>query len=134
MSDKVIILMIGLPRSGKSTWAKKQGLPIVEMDSIRLALHGERYLELAEPMVWAIAPIMVRALLLAGNNKIIIDGTHVTEKRRQFWAKKFPDVRMEYSYIATPESECLKRAEGMNDDVIIPVIKRMAAQMEIPDD
>ena len=70
---KVLILTVGLPRSGKSTWAKKQGYPIINPDSIRLALHGEHFIEDAEPMVWTIAMYMTKALFLAGHNKIIID-------------------------------------------------------------
>ena len=35
-----LIVMVGLPRSGKTTWARKQGYPIVNPDSIRLAFHG----------------------------------------------------------------------------------------------
>lgn len=42
---KKLILTIGLPRSGKSTWAKQQGCPVVNPDSIRLALHGKAYIQ-----------------------------------------------------------------------------------------
>ncbi|KKK82651.1 hypothetical protein LCGC14_2801230, partial [marine sediment metagenome] len=48
---KKLILTVGLPRSGKSTWARKQGHPIVNPDSIRLALYGEPFIEEAEPMI-----------------------------------------------------------------------------------
>jgi len=39
---KILILTVGLPRSGKSTWAAKKGFPIVSPDAIRLAMHGMR--------------------------------------------------------------------------------------------
>jgi predicted kinase len=34
-----LILTVGLPRSGKTTWAKQQGVPMVNRDAIRLALR-----------------------------------------------------------------------------------------------
>ena len=40
-------------RSGKTTWARQQGVPIVNRDAIRLALHGQRFEPRAESVVWA---------------------------------------------------------------------------------
>ena len=37
------IILSGAPLSGKSTWAKKQGLPILSCDSIREDLFGYPY-------------------------------------------------------------------------------------------
>ena len=82
---KTLIAMVGLPRSGKSTWAKKAGHPIVSPDAIRLALHGQRFISEAEPFVWAIAKAMVRALFLAGHSAVILDATNNTRKRRDEW-------------------------------------------------
>ena len=65
---KTLILTVGLPRSGKSTWAAQTGWPIVNRDAIRLALHGQAYIQDAEDMVTAIETYMVKALFGAGNN------------------------------------------------------------------
>ena len=40
-------------RSGKTTWARQQGVPIVNPDAIRPALHGQRFEPRAESVVWA---------------------------------------------------------------------------------
>ena len=123
-----LIMTVGLPRSGKSTWAKQQDLPIVNIDSIRLALHGQRYQGLAEGMVWAVAKIMVRALFLAGHSKVILDATNTTYDRRYAWR----DSEWERTYveIGTSKAECTRRAKSENDQEIIPVIERMAANYE----
>ena len=122
----ILILTVGLPRSGKSTWASKQNLPVVNPDSIRLALHGQRFQSLSEPFVWAISTVMVRALFLAGHSKIIVDATHTTKKRRDFWKDK--NWRCVFKVIDTSKELCLKRAE--EDPEIIPVIERMHLQYE----
>jgi len=128
VNENLLILCVGLPRSGKTTWARQQNLPIVNPDSIRLALHGQRFQSLAEPMVWAIATIMVRALFLAGHERIIVDATHTTKKRREFWKDK--NWRCVFKVIDTSKEICLKRAESKGDTEIIPVIERMATQFE----
>lgn len=83
--SKSLILTVGLPRSGKSTWAKSQNVPIVCPDSIRLALHGLPFVSLAEPFVWAIAKVMVRALFISGHHTVILDACNTTQKRRDEW-------------------------------------------------
>jgi predicted kinase len=124
MEKRILILTIGLPRSGKTTWSRKQGLPIVNPDSIRLAIHNQRFLEFIEPLIWAVAKIMVLSLFLAGNNTIILDATNTTKKRRDFW--KDDGWEVQFQHIATSEEVCIARATAEGDDEIIPVIKRMA--------
>ena len=120
--------MVGLPRSGKSTWAKQQNLPIVNPDSIRLALHGERYIQLAEPFVWAIAKLMVRALFLAGHTEVILDATNTTRKARDNWLE--PEWRTVFKEVNTWRGVCLERA----DEELKPVIERMCDTYEILED
>lgn len=123
-----LILTVGLPRSGKTTWARKQNYPIVNPDSIRLSLHGTRYLDIAEPMVWAIAQVMVRSLFYAGHNTVIVDATNVSKKRRDFWASD--NWEIEYVVIPTLAAECIQRAKAENDLEIIPIIEKMADEYD----
>lgn len=110
--DKRLILTVGLPRSGKSTWAKEQDFPIVSPDAIRLALHGEAYKPDEEGLVWWVAKKMVKALFLAGHGTVIVDATHVTEERRSYWADK--DWCIKYYIIAPDLDLCLQRATFTN--------------------
>jgi predicted kinase len=128
---KTLILTVGLPRSGKSTWAREQGLPVVNPDSIRLALHGEAYLERAEPMVWVIAKIMVTALFEAGHAEVILDATSVTQERRDFWKNNLWSIQ--YEIFDTSVEECIRRAKISEKLYLIPVIERMAAEMSMPE-
>jgi len=127
-----LILTCGLPRSGKTTWARAQGHPIVNPDSIRLALHGERYLAPAEPFVWAIAYVMVDALFRAGHETVIVDATNGSAKRRSAWVDRFPSVSFSLHVIDTAPSVCLARAATEGDSAIVPVIHRMAKEWDLP--
>lgn len=124
----ILMMTIGLPRSGKSTWAKQQNIPIVNPDSIRLALHGQRFLPEAEQMVWAMAKYMVKSLFLAGHNTVILDATNITKSRRDEWKSKHW-VRSFIEIDASAE-ECLERA--IDDIDIQPIIKKMSADYESP--
>ena len=125
---KLLICTVGLPRSGKSTWARQQGVPVVNPDSIRLSMHGQRFQPLAEPLVWATAKIMVRALFIAGHNVVIVDATNTTKRRRDEWLD--PDWTVNFQYIDTPSQKCIDRALAAGDVEIVPIIAKMAAQWE----
>jgi predicted kinase len=121
-----LYMTIGLPRSGKSTWSKQQGWPVVNPDAIRLALHGERFIAQAEPHVWAIAKTMVRALFLAGHDKVILDATSISPGRRGEWNST--DWANRYVVFKADEKECIRRARAIDDEYIVPVIERMARE------
>jgi len=132
---KTLILTVGLPRSGKSTWAKAQNLPVVDPDSIRLALHGQPFIGSAEPMVWAIAKIMVRALFIYGEETVIVDSVNNTQRRRNEWRSS--DWELNYMQFGGPEMEedCIHRAKlTCKDDNhfknLSAAIRRMAEKWE----
>ncbi len=129
MTKPTLICMAGLPRSGKTTFARAQGHPIVNPDSVRLAIHGQRYLDLLEPLVWIAAKWMVKSLFLAGHSQVVVDATNMTRKRRDAWQS--PDWRTVFKLIDTPFEECVRRAQAVGDAAIIPVIERMNAEYEV---
>lgn len=125
---KTLILTVGLPRSGKSTWAHQQGCPVVNRDAIRLALHGQPFILDAEPMITAIEEYMVKSLFLAGHDKVIVDATHLKQKYVERW--KSENWKLELKVIATPVEICIQRAKADNRDDLIPIIERMDRDKE----
>lgn len=130
MENKVLILTVGLPRSGKTTWARGTGHPIVNPDSIRLALHGKNFEALAEPVVWAIAKIMVRALFLAGHDTVILDACNVTADRRREWISR--DWETKFLETDRPLRVDLykERAIQIGRPELIEIIDKMAAEYD----
>jgi predicted kinase len=126
---KTLILTIGLPRSGKSTWAIDTGFPIVNRDSIRLALHGQAYIQEAEDMVTAIEMYMVKSLFLAGHNTIIIDATHLKREYRVKWENE--DWEVKHQYFDTSKVVCIQRAKNDNKEYLVPIIERMAEESDV---
>ena len=126
-------LMRGLPRSGKSTksieLSKNLGAPVASKDAIRLALHGERYLAEREEEVQELSIILLKSLILAGHDKIIIDGCHVDLKRSMDSYRSFLndyDLQFTVHTQCTTAEECNRRAVLTKQEDLIPVIDSMS--------
>lgn len=130
----LLVATVGLPRSGKSTWAreasKHTGAPIVCPDEIRLALHGQRFVSEAEPFVWAITRVMVGALFGAGHEMVILDATNIDESSRSEWRK--PGWETQWKVWTTTPHECARRAERDDRLDLLPVIERMSRRLTLP--
>ena len=119
-----LILTIGLPRSGKSTWALKQGCPIVASDALRLSIFGKLWWPPGEQQILATARSMVRALFFAGHDTVIFDSISLTKEARQFWlpTSDCPWV-LEYMLMQTPADVCIERALANDQEYLVPVIQ-----------
>jgi predicted kinase len=125
---KTLIIMIGLPYSGKSTAAREYDCPIVNPDSIRVALHGHKFIPEAEPHVWAIAKTMVRALFLAGHDYVVLDATNLTEARRTEWRSK--DWGSHFRVIDTDYDVCIERIMEAGDHPMVEITHSMSKKIE----
>lgn len=130
MTQPVLLMTVGLPGSGKSTWARKTGFPVINPDSIRLALHGQAFRKESEPLVWALAHLMVQSLFLVGHKTAILDACNISEYRRREW--KSPHYTLGCVLFKTPVDECIARDLGREHPVGHEVIQRMSMSLEWP--
>ena len=131
--QKVLLMMVGLPRSGKTTVAKsqqethrKQGriVPIVCPDDIRLAIHGKRFDRDFENLVWYTASTMVKTMFLQ-HDLVMLDATNITVASRLKWK----DSRWQRHFLGldqVPKDICIERAKESDQEDLIPVIEKMA--------
>lgn len=127
-----LIAMMGLPRSGKSTIVKylmhELGCPVVRRDAIRLALHGERFVSEAEPMVKAMSLYMIRSLFLAGHQTVICDETNYSRAARD--SIKSKDWNTVFYEVTTNVDVCKERAVLTGQPDLVPVIEEMFGRYE----
>lgn len=133
-----LAILCGLPKSGKSTYAKTMqadGWVVVNPDTVRLALHGQVFYAAAEPFVWATVELMVRSLLHL-EHRVLIDATNTTQKRRAQWRKLAQDfgLTLDAYVMDTSIAECHERndfiAKYGSGAVPPEVIDRMNEQWE----
>lgn len=132
LAQNILIVTIGYPRSGKSTWARATGFPIVCPDAIRLGLHGKAFIKEAEPFVWVTAKLMVKALFLAGHQTVVLDACNVDPKRRAEWSDT--DLwQTHYKLVPQSVDVCKERAIACGQDYLVEVIDRMATEANFND-
>jgi predicted kinase len=133
-NSNILICTVGLPRSGKSTWARKTGLPVVNGDGIRLALTGRRWYAPIEHEVWATARTMVRALFLGGNKIVVLDSTNFQLRQRDRFIPS-PDCDWTRYFVVfnTPAEVCKERAKTTYPE-LVDIIDQMASQWDAIDE
>lgn len=131
---KNIIILIGLPRSGKTTFRNdfKEMYPhyvCVSADDLRYLIYGQRYFQGGEPLVWAFRGYMLESLFQNGND-ILIDETNTTTQRRESIIKQARKngYNVIGIYMDTRLSTCISRS----DEAIIDTLNRMHIQFETP--
>ncbi len=135
----MITVTIGLPGSGKTTWAEKQGEIIVSPDDYR-HINGKYVFDKdREPYVWQSAlrrAKIVAAQWISPNNAFIFDATSLTQRSREQILKigKQFHIPVKAVVFCTPVGTCLTRDSQRTKDRIIgeEIIQRMLRQFQWP--
>lgn len=128
-----MIIMIGLPASGKSTRAKElleQGNTVrINKDLIREMLHCNKFNRLNEEKTRGVARALASQFLKSGTS-VIIDDTNLNPGTLQSWVDlaKECDAKIQYERIDTPVEVCVERDLVREKKVGEHVIKKMALQ------
>lgn len=88
----LIVLLVGLPGSGKSTWLKSQNIQAISSDEIRILLTGNAANQTVNKQVFFLLRMILRLRLRTGQPVTYVDATNLTRWERQQYiriARKF---------------------------------------------
>ena len=126
-----LIITVGLPGSGKTTWAKEQPFFRVNRDDIRAELGVKTYSRHNEDIVRTERDRRI-SKYLGGNATVICDDTNIIASTRSKLAALAKEHNAEFevndSFLQVPIEECFKRDLQRERSVGKDVIERMYYQ------
>lgn len=128
-TENLLIVTVGLPKAGKTTWALSTGHPIVNLSAIRKSLYNQRFIIEMEPWIWNLSRLMVKSLFEAGHKTVILDGTAILEKQREPW-RNLDYCKTHFKLFDADMNTCINRAKDQGDIEIIPIIESMGQDFE----
>jgi predicted kinase len=134
MPRGVVVLAIGLPGSGKSSWFKRHSITPLSSDLLRALLFDDPTEQRFQELIFSNLRSMLRARLIARRPTNYVDATNLTPHERHSWVKLAKDFGYEVQavYFDVPVKVCLERNQRRQRVVPEDVMRRMAAKLRPP--
>jgi predicted kinase len=133
-SKGAVVLSIGLPGSGKSTWFKRHNILPLSSDMVRILLFDDATEQTFQDLVFSTLRSMLRARLLAKRPWNYLDATNLSPHERRSWIKLAHDFGYETHavFFDVPPEVCMERNRRRDRNVPEDVMQRMAAKLRPP--
>ena len=130
----VVVLAIGLPGSGKTTWFKRRGVTPLSSDMLRSILFDDITEQRYQGLVFSTLRSLLRARLIARMPWNYVDASNLAPHERRQWIKMAKGFGYEVHavFFDVPLEVCLERNRKRERQVKEDVIQRMAAKLKAP--
>jgi predicted kinase len=130
----VVVLAIGLPGSGKSSWFKRHNITPLSSDMLRALLFDDSQEQRFQDLVFSNLRSMLKARLIARRPTNYVDATNLTPQERHNWVKLAKDYGYEAQavFFDVPLEVCLERNKKRNRAVEEEVMRRMSSKLRPP--
>lgn len=130
----VVVLAIGLPGSGKSSWFKRHNIVPLSSDMVRTLLFDDVREQRFQDLVFSNLRSMLKGRLIAKRPMNYVDATNLTPQERQHWIKLAKDYQYEVHavFFDVPLEVCIERHQRRDRVVPEDVMRRMAAKLKPP--
>jgi len=130
----IVVLAIGLPGSGKSSWFKRHNVTPLSSDMVRSLLFDDVREQRFQDLVFSNLRSMLKARLIVRRPMNYVDATNLTPHERQHWIKLAKDYNYEVHavFFDVPLEVCIDRHQRRDRVVPEDVMRRMAAKLKPP--
>jgi predicted kinase len=129
-----VVLAIGLPGSGKTTWFRRRGVTPLSSDLLRNILFDDVEEQRYQGLVFSTLRSLLRARLIAKMPLNYVDATNLSVHERRQWIKMAKSFGYEVQavFFDVPLEVCLDRNRSRDRMVSEEVMRRMAEKLKPP--
>ncbi len=133
-SKGTVVLAIGLPGSGKSSWFKRHNIHPLSSDLLRELLFDDAQEQRFQDLVFSNLRSMLKARLIARRPMNYVDATNLTPHDRHSWIKLAKDYGYDVQgvFFDVPLEVCLERHQRRGRAVPEDIMRKMAGKLKPP--
>jgi predicted kinase len=133
-SKGAVVLAIGLPGSGKSSWFKRHNIRPLSSDLLRELLFDDAEEQRFQDLVFSNLRSMLKARLIAKRPMSYVDATNLTPHDRASWIKLAKDYGYDVQgvFFDVPLEVCMERHLRRSRVVSEDIMRKMAAKLKPP--